>query len=338
MSDVGTEGRDLNADRGIRNHLEAAFAAARPTPDVDLIAQNVKELHDATHRARSDGKEVREFSDLRPEDRKRLAVRSAYTEERTKAANPQPKTGPQGAMHGTAPGTWSSESKALFNSLPDPVRRDVLREQNYTVNSLGRLANEYAEIKKAIDPHRNIIPPTMNEPQVIDRMFTWAKGLSSPDRNLRAAHFAQLMAQNGTTLQDVYDVLVQAQQGQQPQQYEQQQQYQQPDAGAQATYRTLAQFSQAHPDFVLGDATSVAMGKMLQANPDAFTGPDGETDLERVYQAVKQQHTSPDNQSKRAAAVSPSGRSPSAAPASTKHRSGIRGAIRDAIQEHRGNI
>ena len=81
-------------------------------------------------------------------------------------------------MHNQPPGTWSAESKALFNSLPDPVRRDVLREQNYNLNTFGHMAHEFSEYKKAIEPHKDIIPQTMNAPQAIDRMFTWAKGLS----------------------------------------------------------------------------------------------------------------------------------------------------------------
>ena len=111
MSDIGTEGRDLNADSGLRSHIEAAVAFHRPSPDVDLVAQNTVEAHNAVRRARSDGKEVREFSDLRPEDRKRLQIRSAVTEVRDKASETKPVKTSDQHYHLGPPGTWSAESR-----------------------------------------------------------------------------------------------------------------------------------------------------------------------------------------------------------------------------------
>ena len=82
------------------------------------------------------------------------------------------------------------------------------------------------------------------------------------------------MAQNGTTLQDVYDVLVQAQQGQ-PQQYEQsQQQYQsQPTDAANyaAIQQAFEQLAGLHPDFVPGGLPASRWGNYCRQTLMATT-------------------------------------------------------------------
>jgi hypothetical protein len=381
--------RDLSVDSGVRKHLEAAFAFHRPNAaDTDFISQTVKERSDAVRRASADGKEVRELRDLKPEDRLRQTVRNAVGQEKLKAATaPSDKVqvGHQQFLANQPPASWSTEAKAEFDRLPPAVRKSVLENENHNINSFGRMASEFGEIKKAIEPHRDLIPQGLKEPEVIGNMFQWYRELRGPNRG-RA--FAELMNQTGTSVQDI----VNAAQGQQQQYQQQPQQYQQPmDAETYAVQQTLTQFAQTHPHF---ENVRGGMGQMLQENPSGFTAPDGQIDLDRLYQSAVQKaveiettlqsfaanhphyqtvrvrmgqilqspgaerfmrdgkedlealyreacrlHGIGDSKDKRAAAVSPGTRSPSAAPTSKAEKgSSIRQSIRAAIQESRGQI
>lgn len=276
MSDVGTENRDLNADTGIRSHVEAAVAYHRPHPDTDFVTQTIVERDGAVRRAREDGKEVREIRDLKPGDRLRQTIRNAVGEAKLKAANTPAKEqfvqdGHQQFLHNKPPDTWSDEAKAEFEHLPESVRLSALREANYNANVFGRLAAEYGEIRKAIEPHRDLIPQGLKEPEVIGNMFKWYRELRGPNRE-RA--FAELMNQTGG--------IINVGQSQQPPQQHQQQQPADADAYVQ---QTLARFAQDHPHF---ENVRHVMGQMAQAAPQAFTGPNGQVDLERLYQAALQ--------------------------------------------------
>ena len=68
MSNMGTQGRDLNADPGIRGHIEA-LSLHNPAPDVDLSRRRSLNVTTQSDRASEDGKEVWDIKDLKPEDR-----------------------------------------------------------------------------------------------------------------------------------------------------------------------------------------------------------------------------------------------------------------------------
>lgn len=387
MADTGTEDRDLSVDTGIRSHIEAAMAAHRPAgPDVDLNARSIQELDQATRRAREDGKDVQKFSDLRPEDRKRLQIRAAVMEVRDRAANAPAKEafakgGVEGAIHNQPPGTWSAEAKAEFNRLPHSVRDSVLRDQNYSLNTFGRMAQEYGAIRKTIDEHRDIIPPGVKDGELVGNMFRWARELRGPNSG-RA--FLDLMGQTGTSIEDVIKA---ASNGPPP--YNQQPQYppSTPETEA-ATAETLTRFAQTHPDF---EQLRGLMGQILQSDARPFTSSDGTVNLDLLHAAAQQYATGGEQRAaeigqqltsfaethprfqevratmgqmlaaaptrygptgfenieqlyreacrrhdgKAKAAVSPSGRSPSASQTKNEKAVGIRAAIRNAISEHK---
>lgn len=392
----GTEApRDLSVDSGVRKHITAAIAAHRPNPDADLIEQNVTEGRAAIRRASNDGKQVKEFADLRPDDRRRLQIRSAVTQEKLKAANTPPaekfiQEGPQKFIHNQPPASWDAEAKAEWDKLPEKVRLAALREQNQNLESFSPLVRRHQELEAAIGPHRNSIPKGLNESQAIDAMFRWSQALSSPDRNQRAVNFAQLMAQNDMSLQDIANVVAQAQQ-QQPQPV---------DAGLHAQIeQTMTSFARTHPHF---EAVRWQMGRLMTEHPERYEG-DENAALERAYRDALAGQNTPqaggqragemqeriakfaegrpyfaaarvamghlmqadearyshdeagmakayddvcriygygrDKKSKREAAVSPSTRSPSAAPVSKAGKGmGIRASIRAAINESRGHL
>lgn len=380
----GTEApRDLSVDTGIRKHIEAAIAHHRPAPDADLIEQNVAEGRAAIRRASNDGKEVKEFADLRPDDRRRLQIRSAVTEEKIRAANTPPaekfvQDGPQKFIHNQPPATWDAQAKAEWDKLPEKVRLAALREQNETMNSLGPIVSKYAEIEKAIAPARPVYQNCgiKDDAEAIKRLFAWEAYLRANPKQA----VEEIARQYGVTSP-----------------------YQQPeptDAEAYAVEQTLAKFAQDKPHF---QSVRGLMGQILTANPNGFTAPNGEVDLNRLYDAALQYASQPSRQedpvlreklakfaesrpyfkavrrtmgalltahpgkygptgqedlqklyddacrvdgivkdkksNKREAPVSPSSRSPSAAPVSkTEKGASIRSAIRNAISESRGHL
>ena len=344
----------LTEDRGIRKHVEAAFAAHKPTnPDVDLVNQNAKEAHDAIRRASFGGKDVKHFSDLHPNDRRHLQVRDAYTQGKFKAAAASPdkeiKTGPQQYMHDGPPGVWDSNAKSEWEKLSPAVRTSILREQNENLRLLEQatpMMKKYSELDRAIAPHREILPKEVSEPEAIGNMLQWAR-LIHPSNPDKATGMAMLMQQQGVTLQDVYNVLVQAQQGQQqqqqaqqPQQYDQSQQaYQSQQQQVAEIEATLKTFSQGRPYF---DAVRVQMGKLMEAHQEDYKGLDDNAALDKAYReacTLAGYVTGKPTSTKQAAAISPNTRSPSQAPTSKAAKgSSIRQSIRAAIQESRGHI
>jgi hypothetical protein len=327
MSDTGTEGReDLRPDNSLREHIQSAIAHHRPAgPDTDLVVQNAKEASEAVRRARSDGKEPREFSDLRPADRTRLQIRSAVTEVKAKATNAATKPAEvdqehQQLMHKGAPHTWSAEAKALFDGLPEPVKLAAIRDANFTYNVHGRLAREYGALKEVLEPHRQTYAAHgLSDAQAIKRLFEWEGYIrTNPQQALY-----QIASELGLLPQ------------QQPQQYEQQQ-YQQQSVDPYAIQQTLERFAKDKPYF---EAVRVQMGMLMQEHPENYGG-DENAALERAYRdACKLAgYAEKTSNSKQAAAVSPSTRSPSAAPTSSKRGTGVRASIRAAIQEARGNL
>ena len=333
--------RDLSVDTGIRRHLEAAWAAHKPAnPDVDLVRENVKEAHDAIQRAGRDGKDVKRFDQLHPNDRRHLQVRDAYTREKLKADTPVTKLETGQPMHDGPPGVWDSNAKAEWEKLPPAVRTSVLREQNENLRLLEQatpMMKKYSELDRVIAPHREILPKDVTEPEAIGNMLQWAR-LVHPSNPNKAAGMAMLMAQQGVTLQDVYNVVAQAQQQpdqQQPQQYEQQYQpQQQQEAEVAATLKSFA----ADPRHRHFETVRVSMGTLLQGpDADRFMR-NGKEDLEALYREACRLHGIDDSKDKRSAAVSPSTRSPSGQGSNPGKASGIRGHLQNAFAEARGRM
>jgi hypothetical protein len=344
MSDVGTEDRDLNADSGIRKHIESAVATHAPDPDINSLVNGAVEENNRHIRERNDRKaNGSDLKDIKPQDRLRASIRAAVQEAKRKAAQPQ-ATAAKGAEAPVGPPvSWSSDAKAVWNDLPHDVRMAALREQKSYADAVTPLAKQYAEIEKAIAPHRDIIPKHISEPAAINELFGWYRALQSPHK---ATALAVLMNQTGVSLQDVANVVAQAQQyyqqQQQPQQF-QQSQYQQADdpaIEAQKTAKiaaTLATFSRDKPYF---QAVRRSMGLLLSAHGEQYLRHDGETDLDKLYKDAcrVEGYGAEHNRTKRAAAISPSTRSPSGPLSTTERGKGIRGAIKAAFQEARGQV
>lgn len=340
--------RDLSVDTGIRRHLEAASAAHKPTsPDADLVNQNVTEARDAIRRAGSDGKDVKRFDQLHPNDRRHLQVRDAFTKEKLKANTPVTKLETGQPMHDGPPGVWDSNAKAEWEKLPPAVRTSVLREQNETMRLLEQATpfmKKFSELDRVIAPYRGeILPKEVPEPEAIGNMLQWAR-LVHPSNPNKAAGMAMLMAQQGVTLQDVYNVLVQAQQGQQqpqqaqPPQYDQSQQaYQSQQQQVAEIEATLKKFSQGRPYF---EALRVKMGQLMTEHQEDYQGLDDNAALDKAYReaCALAGYVERPSHSKQAAAVSPASRSPSAPQGKAKKATGVRGSILAAIQESRGHM
>ena len=329
MSDVGTENIDLNVDRGTRSHIESAVAAHTPSPDVTHVVNNAVERNNAVRRARDDGKsEVKSISDLKPQDRLRATIREAVTQARNKAANPAPIVEAEKFIHNGPPGAWDSAAKAEWNNLPEKVRLAALREQNENLRAYGPLVGKYAEIEKAIAPHRETYAPKgISDAAAVNELFGWYRALNSPHK---ATALAVLMNQTGISLQDVANVVAQAQQyyGQQqqePPQYQQRPQQQQYQSDPAEIAQVLNDFAKDKPQF---EEVRVTMGELMQGGLA--------TDLQTAYDKAIKLHSEEKDGRKRA--VSPSSRSPSAALTTTQSGKGIRGAIKSAIQESRGRM
>jgi hypothetical protein len=245
MSDVGTEDRDLNADSGIRSHVEAAVAHHAPSPDITSIVngaveehgRNIRDRNDRERSAKEANGSVPDLKNIKPADRLRATIRAAVQDARAKVANASPdqkflQSGPQKFIHNQPPASWSIEAKAAWPGLPEHVRLSALREQNQNLETFTPILRKHAELEQAIAPYRGIIPKHISEPAAINELLGLYAALKSPEH--KATALAVLMNQTGTTFQDIANVVAQAQQ-QQPQgeQQTQQQQTYQPQQDAQ---------------------------------------------------------------------------------------------------------
>lgn len=263
---------------------------------------------------------------------------------------------------GPPPG-WSPASKAAFDSLPDPVKQDILKREQEVSSGFKQKSDElkrYQDIEQVIAPARQTFQRhgVTSDAEAIKRLFMWEGAI----RANPVQAISELARQYGVNLSS----------GPQPQAFEQEIPAQlRPviDQFGNITQKVsalegelqrsreervsqdLAAFAKDHPHF---EKARVRMGQLIQA------GAVQPNDLEGAYQqaiwadadiraALIKEQTEKQlaeatklqtqrAQAARAASVSPSGRAPTGSVNGAKPESkGVRGAIMSSIESLRDN-
>lgn len=94
------------------------------------------------------------------------------------------------------PAGLSKEAKAIWNDLPEVVRKDIAkREKDFSSGIAGYAAKAkaYDEFDAVIKPRAEAIQRFGTTPaQTVDRLFQWMEALSHPDANSRKQNFLKL--------------------------------------------------------------------------------------------------------------------------------------------------
>ena len=264
---------------------------------------------------------------------------------------------------GPPPG-WSAESKALFATLPDPLKQDILKREKEVSDGFKSKTDEikrYQEIEQVLAPSRAIYQQhgLKSDAEAVSRLFQWEASLRNPATRIQT--FQMLAQQYGINLNSpqsdapaipdqlrpVYDQFGQISQQVTSLQGELQR------SREEKVSETLAAFSKDKPHF---EKVRVRMGQLIQA------GAVSPSDLDGAYQQAiwadpeiraalikeqaekqaseqikaQQQRT----QTARAAAISPSGRSPNGPVVNGADKGGrksVRETLNSAIKELQEN-
>lgn len=267
---------------------------------------------------------------------------------------------------GPPPG-WSPESKALYATLPDTIKRDLLKREEEVSSGFKKYSDDnkrYQEIEQVLAPARQVYQAAgvRSDAEAIKNLFGWEAAIRrNPAQAIPAlarqygvdlsqfspqsqapsdggqeipAQLRPVLDQFGSISQKVTSLEGELQRSRE-----------------ERVSQELSAFAKDKPHF---EKVRVRMGQLIQAGAVA------PTDLEAAYQqaiwadpdirdalikeqAEKQAAELVKNQQQRAqsarsAAISPSGRAPSKAPAGgTEKPKGVRGSLAAAIKELQEN-
>lgn len=267
---------------------------------------------------------------------------------------------------GPPPG-WSPESKALYATLPDPIKRDMLKREEEVSSGFKKYSDDnkrYQEIEQALAPVRPVYQQhgVQSDAEAIKRLFTWEAAIrSNPAQAISAlarqygvnlsqsspqsetpsdgsqeipAHLRPALDQVGSISQQVNSLQGELQRSRE-----------------ERVSQELSAFSKDKPHF---EKVRVRMGQLIQAGAVQPSDLDGayqqaiwaDPDIRAALikeQADKQaadlkKAEQQRAQSARTAAISPSGRAPSkAAGNGVEKPKGVRGSLMSAVKELQDN-
>ncbi len=189
-------------------------------------------------------------------------------------ATSEPAKTPQAPA--AAPASLSKETRAIWESLPEVARNDIIKREADTQRGVEQLKSRYQPIDEALAPYRPLLQQAgKSDGDAIRQLFAWHQALAGPNKAqafqaLAQSHgfdLATLAPNSGRPQQDPNDPTVQWQQALQgtvspldqrlsaiEQQFVRQQQ---------ATVQSeITGFSRDKPHF---DRVRVAMGQMMAA-------------------------------------------------------------------------
>ena len=323
----------------LRDQLKENFKAAAEPKEKSPAKQ-----------AAVEGRERDEKGRLLPKEKTVEAPKTAApveTPQPVKDAQAKPGSTPIGPPPG-----WSAESKALYATLPDPLKADILKREKEVSDGFKKYSDDakrYQELDQALSPSRaSYQQHGLNDAQAVNRLMEWERMIrSNPQLGI-----SNLARQYGVDLAS----LAQNSPGQSNGQNAVLQQYLQPVTQQLNSVQTelqrmqneraaqdIAQFSKDKPYF---ERVKTDMGQLLSKG--------AAQDLESAYQMAiwsspeirgellkKEVETNISAQQVKAqqarkAAVSPSTRAPSApmVNGATKAK-GVKGSIMSAIEQLR---
>jgi hypothetical protein len=115
-----------------------------------------------------------------------------------KAATSEPKA-PQAPA--AAPAAMSKEVKAIWDTLPDVVRNDIIKREGDTAKGVEQLQQRYRPIDEALSPFRPLLQQHgKSEGEAIRMLFGWHQALANPDPGAKAQAFQALAQSHGFDL------------------------------------------------------------------------------------------------------------------------------------------
>lgn len=269
---------------------------------------------------------------------------------------------------GPPPG-WSPESKALYATLPDPIKRDMLKREEEVSSGFKKYSDDnkrYQDIEQALAPARPVYQQhgVQSDAEAIKNLFAWEASFRNPAtretafRNLAQrygfnlsqsspqsetpsdgsqeipAHLRPVIDQVGTISQQVNSLQSELQRSRE-----------------ERVSQELSAFSKDKPHF---EKVRVRMGQLIQAGavqPNDLDGayqqaiwadPDIRASLIKEQadkQAAELKKAEQQRaQSARTAAISPSGRAPTRPAANGSEKpQGVRGTLMASIKELQDN-
>ena len=342
------------ADTGIEANPEPAERQAKPEKQTIRQALNkAVEQAKEDEKGRLHGKDGK-FTPKKPVEAQATPVETPKTEK-----DVQPKE-PSTAVVGP-PGGWSAESKALFATLPDPLKQDILKRENEVSDGFKSKSDElkrYGEVDQVIAPLRPFFQQMgISEAEGLRRLTAWESALRNPATRMQA--YQNLGQQYGINfnspqpesqipdhLRPVYDQFGQITQQVSSLQGELQR------SREEKVSETLAAFSKDKPHF---EKVRVRMGQLIQAGAVPSSDLEGayqqaiwadpeirasllkeQTEKQAAEQVKAQQQRA---QSARAAAISPGTRSPTGPIANGKDagKKSVRDTLLASVKELQEN-
>ena len=324
----------------------------------EQLHASVKEVREREEKQKSPAKQAA-VAERERDPKGRLLPKSSDTASATaETQSPKIEKDAQPAQASTPAGPppgWSAESKALYATLPDPLKADILKREKEVSDGFKKYSDDakrYQEIDQVLSPARaSYQQHGLNDAQAVNRLMEWERVIRSNPQ----AGIVSLARQYGIDLAS----LAQGSPGQSNGQ-DALAQYIQPIAQQVSSVQSelsrmqneraasdIAQFSKDKPYF---ERVKVPMGKLMASGHAA--------DLESAYQqatwadptireemvqkqiseklASHQQEATAKSQQARKAAVSPSTRAPVAPVLNGKEKTkGVRGSIMAAVEEIR---
>lgn len=97
-----------------------------------------------------------------------------------------------------APSSLSKETRAIWDSLPDAVKNDIIKRETDTQRGVEQLKHRYQPLDEALAPYRPLLQQVgKTEAQAIRQLFAWHDALSGPNK---AQAFRELARSHGFDL------------------------------------------------------------------------------------------------------------------------------------------
>lgn len=130
-----------------------------------------------------------------------------------KEGKSEPAKAPQALA--AAPSSLSKETKAIWDTLPEVVRNDIIKREGDTAKGVEQLQARYRPIDEAFQPYRPLLQQYgKTEGEAIHMLFGWHQALANPNPQMKAQAFQALAQSHGFDL----STLAPRSSGQQPQQ------------------------------------------------------------------------------------------------------------------------
>lgn len=124
----------------------------------------------------------------------------------------EPVKAPQGST--AAPSSLSKETRAIWDTLPEVVRNDIIKREGDTAKGVEQLKTRYQPIDEALAPYRPLLQQVgKTEGDAIKQLFAWHEALAGPNK---AQAFQALARSHGFDLSTLAPATGQPQQQQDP--------------------------------------------------------------------------------------------------------------------------